>query len=236
MHIKKILPLLLIIIAATIFFSMGWHRYLSLDSLAENSDFLKNWIVGNYFLSVFIFIGAYMLITAMSIPGAVFMTLLGGYLFGLVWGSLYVVLGATLGASLIFIAAKTAFAEVLRGRAAPFLKKLQAGFQENAFSYLLFLRLVPLFPFWLVNLAPAFLGVSFRTYFVATFFGIMPGTIVYVSVGNGLGVLIDKGQSPNLGIIFELQILLPILGLALLSLIPILHKKYKEQKNATRND
>jgi uncharacterized membrane protein YdjX (TVP38/TMEM64 family) len=235
MHIKKIVPLFLIIIATTIFFTMEWHRYISFDSLAQNSDFMQKWVLENNLLSVFIFIVAYMLITAMSIPGAVFITLLGGYLFGLVWGSLYVVFGATLGASLIFIAAKTAFTEVLRGRAAPFLKKLQTGFQENAFSYLLFLRLVPLFPFWLVNLAPAFLGVNFRTYFVATFFGIIPGTIVYVSVGNGMGVLIKKGQTPNLGIIFEPQILLPILGLAFLSLIPVLYKKYKEGKKCNQS-
>jgi len=117
--------------------------------------------------------------------------------------------------------------EVLRRRAGPWISRLEAGFQENALSYLLVLRLVPLFPFWLVNLVPAFLGVPLTTYVLGTFVGIIPGSFVYASVGNGLGSVFDAGGAPDLTIIFEPEILLPIIGLSLLALIPVAYKKLK---------
>jgi uncharacterized membrane protein YdjX (TVP38/TMEM64 family) len=107
---------------------------------------------------------------------------------------------------------------------------MEAGFRENAMSYLLVLRLVPLFPFWLVNLVPAFLGVPLRTYVIGTFFGIMPGTFVYASVGSGLGAILEAGESPDLGIIFKAEILIPLLGLALLALIPVIYKRIKTKR------
>jgi uncharacterized membrane protein YdjX (TVP38/TMEM64 family) len=120
---------------------------------------------------------------------------------------------------------------VLRAKAGPFLTKMEDGFRENAMSYLLVLRLVPLFPFWLVNLVPAFLGVPTGTYVIGTFFGIIPGTFVFASVGNGLGALLDAGQDPNLGIIFQPNVLGPLIALALLSLVPVAYKKYQARKN-----
>jgi uncharacterized membrane protein YdjX (TVP38/TMEM64 family) len=104
---------------------------------------------------------------------------------------------------------------------------MEQGFRDNALSYLLFLRLIPLFPFWLVNLVPAFLGVPLWTYVIGTFFGIMPGSIVYTSVGNGLGAVFDQGRTPDLSIIFKPEILLPIIGLAVLSLVPVAYKAIK---------
>ena len=127
----------------------------------------------------------------------------------------------------VFLAARTAFGDLLRQKAGNRLKKLEAGFRENALSYMFVLRLVPLFPFWLVNLAPALFGVKLRTYIIATFFGIMPGGLVYAGVGNGLGAVLDAGKTPDLGIIFEPAILLPILGLAALSLIPVIYRRLR---------
>ncbi len=118
-------------------------------------------------------------------------------------------------------------AKGLRRRAGPWIGRLEAGFRENALSYLLVLRLVPLFPFWLVNLVPAFLGVPLTTYALGTFVGIIPGSFVYASVGNGLGAVFDAGGTPDLTIIFEPEILLPIIGLSLLALIPVVYKKFK---------
>ncbi|MFC1674253.1 TVP38/TMEM64 family protein, partial [Pseudomonadota bacterium] len=139
----------------------------------------------------------------------------------------YVVVGATLGAAAIFLAARYAFADLFHAKAGSSLAKMEHGFRDNAFSYMLFLRLVPVFPFWLVNLVPALLDVKLRTYVVATLIGIIPGTFIYAHVGAGLGEVFDQGGTPDLGIIFAPEVLLPILALAGLSLVPIAYKKLK---------
>jgi uncharacterized membrane protein YdjX (TVP38/TMEM64 family) len=141
------------------------------------------------------------------------------------------VVGATLVATAVFLAARTAFADVLRAKAGPTLQKMEAGFRENALSYLLVLRLVPLFPFFLVNLAPAFLGVPLRTYVAATFFGIIPGTVVYSSVGAGLGTILEQGGAPDKSIIWRLEVIGPLLGLAALALLPVLYKRMKAKRH-----
>jgi uncharacterized membrane protein YdjX (TVP38/TMEM64 family) len=118
----------------------------------------------------------------------------------------------------------------LRAKAGPAMRRMEDGFRENALSYLLVLRLVPLFPFWLVNLVPAFLGVPLRTFVIGTFVGIIPGSVVYCLVGSGLGSVFDAGETPDLGIIFEPEILAPIIGLAVLSVIPVVYKHLKRAK------
>jgi uncharacterized membrane protein YdjX (TVP38/TMEM64 family) len=140
------------------------------------------------------------------------------------------VIAATIGASLVFLAARTALGDSLRRRAGPWLRRMEDGFRENALHYLLFLRLVPILPFWLVNLVPAFLGVPFRIYLTATFFGIIPGGLVYASVGNGLGAVFDAGATPDLGIIFKPAIILPLAGLAILAILPVAYKKIKARQ------
>jgi uncharacterized membrane protein YdjX (TVP38/TMEM64 family) len=144
------------------------------------------------------------------------------------------VVGGTLGAVCVFLAARTAFGNLLRAKAGPALRRMEAGFRDSAFSYMLFLRLIPLFPFWLVNLVPAFLGVSLRTYVVATFVGVIPGALVYASLGNGLGAILDAGGEPDLGIVFQPNILLPLLALAVLALAPVAYKKFKAGQTPPR--
>jgi uncharacterized membrane protein YdjX (TVP38/TMEM64 family) len=153
------------------------------------------------------------------------LSITGGFLFGAVWGTVHIVLSATLGATLLFLIAKTSLGDPLRATASPWLQKMQAGFQENALSYLLMLRLVPLFPFFVVNLVPAFLGVALSTYILATFIGIIPGAFIYASVGAGLGSLFEAGKAFRPKDILTPQILMALIGLGVLALMPVVYKK-----------
>jgi uncharacterized membrane protein YdjX (TVP38/TMEM64 family) len=226
---RRFLPLAVILAALALAFWLRLDRYLTFEALAQNRQWLLAEVGRLGVAAPILFAVVYAAAAALSIPGAVILTLAGGFLFGLVVGALAVVTGATVGAAIIFTVAKTAFGEALRAKAGPFIQKLEAGFRTDAFSYLLFLRLVPVFPFWLVNLVPAFLGVSLRVFVAATFLGIIPGSLVYTWVGSGLGAVFDRGERPNLGIIFEPQIIGPIIGLAVLALVPIVVKRLRRR-------
>ena len=221
----RLVPLIVVIGGLAAFFLLELNAYLSFEALRHHRQILVAWRSEHFFLLVASFIALYGVIVAFSVPGAVWMTISGGYLFGPMAGTAASVVGATLGAVALFLAARYCFGDTLRAKAGPAIRKMEAGFHENAFSYLFVLRLVPLFPFWLVNLVPALLRVTLRTFIYTTFFGIIPGTLVFTLVGSGLGSLLDAGQAPDLGIIFELEILLPIAGLVVLSLIPVIYKK-----------
>jgi uncharacterized membrane protein YdjX (TVP38/TMEM64 family) len=227
MNIKKLIPLFFLLALLGLFFYFRLYQYLSFTALKDNRATLSAWTQSHFLLASIIYMASYALAVAVSIPGATLLTLTGGFLFGIALGSIYIIFSATLGASLIFLATKTAFANTLRKKAGPFVKKLEAGFQKDAFNYLLVLRLIPLFPFWLINIVPALLNMRFKSYVLATALGIIPGTIVYVAIGNGLGSLFDNNQTPNLGIIFQPQILLPIIGLAVLAIVPVIYKRFK---------
>ncbi len=229
---KRFLPLLVLLAGLGAFFALGLDRYVTLDTLRDNRQALTAWVVENWALAAFIYVLAYIAVVAFSLPGALVATLTGGFLFGTVFGGLLTVTGATIGATAIFLAAKTALGDMLREKAGPKLRKLEDGFGKNAFSYMLVLRLVPVFPFFLVNLAPAFLGVPLRTYVAATFVGIIPGTFVFASLGNGLGAVFDAGSDPDLGLIFKPEILGPILALAALALVPVLYRRFASGRAA----
>jgi uncharacterized membrane protein YdjX (TVP38/TMEM64 family) len=226
-RITRFLPIAVLLLAIVAAFALGLDDYLSFEKLRQHRAQLLDFVDRNALLAPLLFIAIYAAVVALSIPGGAVLTIAGGFLFGLSLGTLYVVIAATLGASLIFLAAKTALGDALRQKAGPWLRRMEEGFRESALNYLLFLRLIPIFPFWLVNLVPAFLGVGFATYVIATFFGIIPGSLVYASVGNGLGADIDAGQSPELGIIFKPAIILPIVGLAVLAVLPVAYKKIR---------
>lgn len=225
--LRRMVPLLVLATGLVAFFASGLHRYVTLETLAAHRGMLLAWVEGHAVLASLAFVGAYALAAAFSIPGGAVLTITGGFLFGVVMGAFYVVIGATLGATALFLAARTALGEVLEARAGPAVKRMEAGFRENAVNYMLVLRLVPLFPFWLVNLVPALIGVPLGVFVVTTFFGIVPGTVVYASLGNGLGAVLDAGGAVDLGIIFRPAVLLPLVGLALLSLLPVVYKKVK---------
>lgn len=228
--LKRLWPLLVLGSGLAVFFGLGGTEYLSFNKLQENREYLQTFTQDNYLAAVLAYMSIYIVVVAFSLPGGAVMTITGGFLFGLAAGTVWTVIGATIGATILFIAAKTALGDALRAKAGPALRKFEAGFAEDAFSYMLILRLVPLFPFFLVNLAPAFLGVRLWTFVVTTFFGIIPGTFVYTSVGGGLGAVFDRGETPDLGIIFEPRIITPIVGLAVLAAIPIIYKRFIAKK------
>jgi uncharacterized membrane protein YdjX (TVP38/TMEM64 family) len=224
----RFLPLAAILAALGLAYALGLHRYLSFEVLAENRAVLLGWTQAHTALALAAFVLAYIAIVALSLPGGAVATLTGGFLFGTWLGGLAAVVGATIGATLLFLAARTALGDMLRAKAGPGLRKLEDGFKRDALSYLLVLRLVPAFPFFLVNLAPAFLGVSLRTYLIGTFFGILPGTFVFASVGAGLGAVFDRGERPDLSIILSPPVLLPLLALAALALVPVIWNRFKK--------
>ena len=228
--LRRLLPLVVLAAAFAAFFAFGLHRHLTLSELAERRAELSAFVAERGTLAALAYIGTYALAIAVSIPGGLVLTLTGGFLFGVVWGTVYAVIGATLGAIAVFLAARSAFGGVLREKAGPWVGRMEAGFRANAFSYMLFLRLLPLLPFWLVNLVPAVLGVPLRAYASATLIGIVPLTLVYASVGNGLGAVLDAGGTPDLGVIFRPAVLLPLLGLALLALLPVAIKAWRGRR------
>ena len=218
--LRRFAPLLLLVAAGVAAFFLVGDK-LSFDTLRDNREALVAWRDANIVFAALAFTALYAAVVALSIPGALWMTLLGGFLFGTALGAPLIVLAATTGATAVFLIARSSLGAALKEKAGPWLSKLEAGFRENAASYLLILRLVPAAPFFVVNLAPAFLGVPLRTFMWTTALGIVPGTVVFTSVGAGLGEVIDRGEEPDLGLIYEPHVLLPLLGLALLSALPI---------------
>lgn len=225
----RMVPFGLLLLGLVAFFLFGGHRLIGFEQVAEHSEALIAWVDRWGVWAALVFGISYAAMVAFSIPGAALATLLGGFLFGIPLGVVTTVLGATAGSVAVFLAARTACGDLLRAKAGSAVGRMEAGFRENALSYLLFLRLVPVFPFWLVNLVPAFLGVRLRIFVVATLFGIIPGSVVYVAVGSGLGELVAAGEAPDLAIIFRPSILLPILGLAFLALLPIAVKRFRQR-------
>lgn len=209
------------------FFALGLDEYLSFEALREHRVTLQAQVHEYTVLAPAIFMALYAAAIAFSLPGGLVMTITGGFLFGNIAGTAYVVVAATFGASIIFMIARTALGEPLRARAGPWLGRFEAGFQRNAFSYLLILRLIPVFPFFVVNLVPAFLGVRLPTYAAATFLGIIPATFVYSSVGTGLDSLFDSGEEFTAAGILTPEIILALVGLAVLALLPVAYRKFK---------
>ena len=222
----RYIPLLLIAMGAI----AGWYflsDYLSFEVLRDNREALLAFRDANYLAMVAAYIGIYVLIVAFSLPGATIATLAGGFLFGLFPGALYVIGSATLGAIVIFLAAKWGLGVSLSARmdaSSGMVKRIKQGIAENELSMLFLIRLVPVVPFFVANLLPALVGVGLGRYAFTTFFGIMPGSVVYTWVGAGLGEVFAMGAVPNLSIIFDPVILGPILGLCGLAALPILIK------------
>jgi uncharacterized membrane protein YdjX (TVP38/TMEM64 family) len=226
---RRLVPLLLLLAGAVAFFAFGFGRYLSFAGLAENCEWLEDQVARLGPLAVLAYITIYAAVAALSVPGATVLTVTGGFLFGAGEGGIYALLGATIGATLVFLIARTSLGELLQRRAGPAMRKLEAGFKANAASYLLVLRLVPLFPFWLVNLVAAFLGVPLRTFVLYSFLGMAPGAFVYASLGQGASAVIEQGRSPDLHIIFEPRVLLPIVALAVLAMVPAVYRQFRRR-------
>ena len=225
--LRRAIPVAVLVCGLIAFFALDLDRFVSFEALSDHRDLLQGWVETHPVATRIGYGAAYALSIAFSLPVGLVLTVTGGLLFGLVEGTVLTVLAATLGALAVFLAARTAIGDALRRRAGPFVARLEDGFRENALSYLLVLRLVPLFPFWLVNIVPALLGVSTRIFLIGTVLGIIPGTFVFVSVGNGLDTVFERGEVPGLGIFLEPGVLIPIVGLTMLSLVPVLYKRLR---------
>lgn len=226
------LPILVILLAAVIG-AISLRDDISFETLARHREELLAFRDAHYLWSVLAFLAGYVLIVGLSLPGGTVATLTGGFLFGLFPGVLFNVLGAGTGAVLVFLAARTGFGEALSrklesagGKAA----RLQARLRDNEWSVLFLMRLVPLVPFFVANLIPAVVGTSLTRFAVSTYLGIIPGALVFTSVGSGLGEVFARGEAPDLGIIFTPPVLLPLLGLAALAALPMLLQAIKGER------
>lgn len=208
---------------------------LTFETLAENRERLIAFRDAHYAATVAGFVTAYVVIVAFSLPGATIATLTGGFLFAVFPGALINVTAATIGATLLFLAARWGLGERLAARldaSEGRIQRIKQGIDENQWEMLLLIRLVPAVPFFVANLLPALVGVPLGRYVITTFLGIIPGAVVYTSVGAGLGEVFARGETPDLGIIFEPGVLLPILGLAALAALPIAVRAVRGRKEA----
>ncbi len=228
MKFKKLLPILFLIIGTAVFFISGSHKVLNFETLRTQSDFLQNFVETHYIRAVLFYMCAYLLITAFSLPMALPMTLFGGFLFGAYFGTFYTTTSATIGAICIFLAARYAISDYLEQKVQGILHRLKDGFNENAFTYLLTLRLIPLFPFWAVNIVPALLSVPLRTFSLSTFIGIIPATFVFTLVGSGLGEVFMSQDEFSLSSVVKPKFLIALTGLGILAILPVLWKKFKK--------
>ena len=224
---RRFLPVALLLLGTAAFFAFGLQHYVSCAFLRDHHEAFADYIDLHEVMAALVFMALYALSVAFSLPIAAILTLAGGYLFGLWNGTAYVVFAATLGATGLFLAARSAMGQGLRGRAGPAVARMEQGFRNHAMSYLLFLRLTPLFPFWLVNLVAAVVGMRLRTFVLATALGIIPASFIYVGVGNGLNVLFESGETCDPRAMASFEVVLPLLGLAVLSLLPIIYKKLR---------
>jgi uncharacterized membrane protein YdjX (TVP38/TMEM64 family) len=236
---RKWLPLAVLAALMALGFAFGLHRQLSLSNLIMQRHDLAAFVDQNLALALLAYTAIYATAVALSFPGASFLTIAGGFLFGWLIGGAVTVVGATLGACAVFLVARSSFGEVLTHRAGPFLARLAEGFRENAFHYLLFLRLTPVFPFWLVNIAPAIFRMPLVSYALATFVGIIPGTFAYAFIGTGLDSVIAAQEAAHPGCAAEgtcqidvsalvtPQLLAAFFVLGIASLIPVILKRLR---------
>ena len=209
-------------------FLSGAGDFLSLETLSANRARLLEFVQSNAVVAILAFMAIYVAAVAFSIPGAVWLTIAGGFVFGSIAATFYIVVAATVGATAVFLLARYVLGDVLRAKAGQALKNMEDGFRKNALSYLLVLRLVPLFPFFLVNLVPAFLGVPLRTYIIGTFLGIIPGTFVFATVGAGIGDALAAGAGVDpAAALRQPTVIGALAGLAILALIPVVYKRMK---------
>lgn len=225
----KLWPIYLIAAVMIGAWQLGLFQYLSLDTLREQQEVLQGFVANNLVLAIAIFIAVYAAATLFMVPGALWITIAGGFLFGLVGGSLATISGATLGASLLFFAAKTSIGSALRQRAGPFMSKMEKGFNESPFSYMFALRLIPVVPFPVANIAPALLGAKYREYAITTALGIVPGVVAYTWIGHSVGSSLDPDATEDLfGVVANFIPAFAALGVV--ALIPVAYKKITGRK------
>jgi len=227
---RHFVPLVLLAVAAVLIWRSGIAHALSWESLARHQAELMDWVGAHKLSAAAIYVAVYVLLVAFSIPESAIVTVAGGLLFGTLIGGTLAVLGSTLGSVIIFLVARTALAKIVARRARPLIKRIRPGLKRDGFHYLLALRLVPALPFWLVNLGAAVCGMRFWPYAGATLIGIIPATFVFASIGDGVGSVLAAGGHPDVSVIFSPRILGPLVGLAVLSLTPVVLRHMRNPK------
>jgi uncharacterized membrane protein YdjX (TVP38/TMEM64 family) len=245
---RRLLPLVALVALMALVFAMGWHRQLSIETLVKYRAEIDQFIAQHRAVAVAAFMAIYVAVVSLSIPGAVYLTVSGGFLFGTLVGGLATIAAATLGAVVIFLIARSAFGEHLTRRAGPFIARLADGFRADAFNYLLFLRLVTVFPFWLVNLAAALLHVPLGTFAAATALGIIPGTFTFAFVGAGLDSVIAAQEAAyktclaagpgDCRLDFDVkaaltpELVLSLVAVGVLALVPVIVRRWRARGQA----
>ena len=220
----------------------GLHEYFSLSNLIKHREAMVIFVSENIVLAALAYMALYVLVVAVSFPGASALTITSGLVFGGILGGILTVVGATLGAAIIFLIARSSLGDVLEKKAGPFIQKMITGFQKDQFQYLLTLRLTPIFPFWVVNIVPALLKMRLFPYVAATFLGIIPGTIAFAYIGAGLDSVIAAQEAANpgcadagtcsieIGALVTKELLIALACLAVLSALPFIIKKIRGDK------
>lgn len=244
--------LLALVVGAMAFVVMqGWHHHLTLENVVAQRDRFQSYLSEHATVSVLVYVAIYTLFVSLSLPCGLVLTTAGGLLFGWLTGALAAVVGATLGATIVFLIARTAVGDSLSNRAGPWLAKLSQGFQKDALSYMLFLRLVPAFPFWFVNIAPAVLGVPLKTFVLGTLIGILPATFAFASAGAGLDSVILAAKNEHAACValqgadactlkiqasslLTRELLSALVLVGLVALIPVVLKKWRRSHAAAK--
>ena len=232
---KRFAPLVVIIAGLVFGYVRGWHEYLSLGMLVESREMLRAFVDSNFAMAAVGYVLVYIAAVAFSFPGASFLTIGGGFMFGWFVGGLLTAIAAPVGATIIYLVARSAvgdfLVDMMKRKAGPRIRQLAEGFEEDAFNYLLSIRLAPIFPFWVINIAPAIFNVPLGTYIAATTIGILPGTFAYAFLGEGIDSVIaaQEAAGDELGIadLVTPEITAAFALLALVSLIPTIIKKIR---------
>jgi uncharacterized membrane protein YdjX (TVP38/TMEM64 family) len=230
-RVRRFGPLVLIAVLIAAAFASGLADHLSMPELRARHAQLEAIVRAHPLLSLGAYVGVYCAVVGLSLPAALVMTLTGGLLFGPWIGGLAAAVSCTLGAGIVFLACRSAVGDLLQRRAGPTAARIEAGVRRDAFSYILTLRLVPVMPFWLANLALGLIDIPFSTFLLASFLGIAPVSVIYAGLGSSLNTLFAEGMRPNLHLILRPTILLPLAGLSLLSLTPIVVRRWRGASN-----
>ena len=242
--VRRWLPLAAMLVVGGVIYTLGLQNYLTLQSLCENQALLQNFVAQNVILALAIYFVAYVVVASLSIPGATVLSIVGGFIFGWALSAPITIVAATIGAVVMFKIVQTSIGAILAERAGPFLQKLAHGFEADAFNYLLFLRLVPAFPFFAVNAVAGLTRMSLRTFALATLIGIIPGTFAFAIVGRGFGSVLDGARAAQAACVAQdaaaacpytfsasalitPQLLWGFAALGVVSLIPVVLKKWK---------
>jgi uncharacterized membrane protein YdjX (TVP38/TMEM64 family) len=223
------LPFAILLLGLVVFFALGLNRQLSLQTLGRNETEITAWVAAHRTLAALTFVAVHTTVVAFSLPASAAMATASGFLFGVELGAGLSLVGATAGSIALFFAARSAFYDLFRARAGAALARLEEGFRRDGFSYLVFLRIVPVFPAWLTTIVSALLGVRPAVFIAGTVLGVIPGCFVFAGIGADFGRLFRSGGAPDLGVIFQARTFLPLLGLGVLALLPVLYRRWRRR-------